>query len=260
MISALFAIAMIFIADRSVRYFGDNTLMHPNTSIARVETREHKRFAMKEAIKSLRETATEVKYATEMKDSLSTIRLMPAIESSFAGLPLQSNPIDDANRIRRCNNHIKHIKQTHPIPALYNQPYSRETDRLLCYSPSTTLEPSNQSNRRSIVDGSYAARNEFGLATNEAHECERGPSIRNDRDLSSSVVSFARPQQYLLGNNLLSALTATSVSEGDVCSSSIGVRLRHDVTADRELLLYPLRISVDTQLQLQSPREMCSRL
>jgi hypothetical protein len=124
------------------------------------------------------------------------------------------------------------------------------------------FEPSNQSNRCPIVDGSCAARNE--LAMNEVHEYKRGLSPYNDRDPSliilSFAISFAKSQQYPLRNNLLSVSTATSVSEGDDWSSSIGLRLRHGIAADRELLLYPFWISLDPQLQLQSPREMCSRL
>jgi hypothetical protein len=203
-------------------------------------------------------------YANRMRDSLLIMNTFkPAIKSAnLDTMLLHMNINDDKNQIPQRDRHIKQVMHANPIPAFYDQPCSQEIDRLLYYYPNMMFEPSNQSNSCPIVDGSCAARNE--LATNEVHEYKRGPSPCNYRDPSLIILSFAiffaKSQQYPLRNNLLSASTETSVSKGDDWSSSIGLRLCHGIAKDRELLLYPLWISLNHQLQLQSLREMCSRL
>jgi hypothetical protein len=73
-----------------------------------------------------------------------------------------------------------------------------------------------------------------------AEECKRrGPSIHDDLNLSMVVLSwkFLRENYCLYPlNKLQSALTPTSVSEGDAISSAINMRLRCIISADTSAL------------------------
>jgi hypothetical protein len=82
-------------------------------------------------------------------------------------MPLRKN--DDVNQIRLCGHHKKQVMHTNSIPAFYNQPYLRATDRLLCYIPNMKFERSNQSNHHYVINGSCAARNK--LTTNLSTFC-----------------------------------------------------------------------------------------
>jgi hypothetical protein len=152
--------------------------------------------------------------------------------------------------------------QFSPFGAIDNQPYSRNNNPFECNNSSLETEQCIRQFDR-FVNGSSCATNVVATAA----ERERGPSVHDDQvvvlsfdDITVQDASFASSLYYPPTNILLSASTVTSVSEGDVNSSSIGLRLHHDVIADRKVSPYPLWIPLLPQLQLQSPREMSREL